>query len=637
MPRANEQPADRVRVIFGLLVMGAVGLGMVVVGWFAIWSRAIGSDEAYLLASLRGWVERGDLYDRVYSQYGPFYYVVFGVPSRVLGATWTVDAGRVTNLFLWVSSAFLLGLAAWRLTGRLAFGIAAQVLVFSLLHTLVDEPMHPGALLCLLLACLVTNVSVIRPYAPRTSDAITGGLLAALTLTKVNVGLFVIAAVLFVVLESVPDRLRGLRIAGWVGIVALGPAIVFSKGTDDWALLFSMTYVVAAVAVVIASEVSRARGPSVSFSLPWLGGGFAGVSIVTLGGALLTGTSVGGLWDGIVVRPRAFITAVLVPLELPPATWLWLIVLPGAVLGARALVRKASPATVTLLSGSVRLVGGLGLAAFVLGRSYLIALVPPGGARFSLLPLAALVLLPRVSREGERDDVLARRLLAAAAVTQSLHAFPVPGSQVSWALLLAGLGGVVVVGDGVSELADAMRLKPGIRSALVLAGAGLVVAIVLMLPYGPTGEVRAPGGQFVDWYHRYHQRVPVDVAGTERVRLPLDDRPVIQRAVRAIREHCGTVYAFKVTTEYLAYSDVRPATGYISSLGLLLTPDEQKRVVRSLRSNPRSCVIVPGTLTADGTLAYDPGFGPFADYLTENRWQEVGNVRNGRVLRRAGQ
>jgi hypothetical protein len=633
--RADEQPTDRVRAAFGLLLMGAVAFGMVVVGWFAIWSRAIGSDEAYLLASLRGWVERGDLYDGVYSQYGPFYYVVFGVPSRLLGLTWTVDAGRVTNLALWITSSFLLGLAAWRLTRRLAFGIAAQVLMFSVLHTLVDEPMHPGALLCLLLACLVANVAVVRPYAPRTSDAIAGGLLAALTLTKVNVGSFAIAAVLFVMLESVPDRLRALRIAGWIVIVALGPAIVFSNGVDDWAVLFAMTYVVAAVAVVIASELSRARGPSDSFSLRWLGGGFALVSAVTLGCALLTGSSVGGLWDGIVVRPRAFTTAVLVPLELPPATWLWLIVLPGAVFGGRAIGRRAAPATVTLVSGLVRCAGGLGLVAFVLGRSYLVAFVPPGGARFSLLPLAALVLVPRAGSHRGWDDVLARRLLAAAAVTQSLHAFPVPGSQVSWALFLAALAGAVVVGDGVSELADAIELEPRIRSALVLAGAGVVVAIVLLFPYGPTGGANAPGRQFVDWYHRYHQRVPVAVAGSNRVRLPLDDRQMIRRASRAIREHCDTVYAFKVTTEYLAYSDARPATGYISSLGLLLTADEQTRVVRSLQSNPRSCVIVPGALTADGALVYDPGVGPFAEYLSGTRWQEVGNVRNGRVLRRA--
>jgi hypothetical protein len=193
-----------------------------------------------------------------------------------------------------------------------------------------------------------------------------------------------------------------------------------------------------------------------------------------------------------------------------------------------------------------------------------------------------------------------------------------------------------VVGDGVAELADARRLEPAIRRGFALAGAAVVLAIVLVLPYGPTGGAHAPGRQFVDWYHRYHQWFPADVAGSERVRVPIHRRSTIRRAVRAIREHCDTVYGFKITTEYLAYSDVPPPTGYISSLGLLLTNEEQQRVVDALASGPRSCVIVPGGLTADGRLVYEPGVGPIADYLTGNRWRIVGYVLNGRVLRRAG-
>jgi len=48
---------------------------------------------------------RGGLYDRVFSQYGPFYYAVFGLPSRLLDARWTIGAGRVTTLALWVATA----------------------------------------------------------------------------------------------------------------------------------------------------------------------------------------------------------------------------------------------------------------------------------------------------------------------------------------------------------------------------------------------------------------------------------------------------------------------------------------------------------------------------------------------------
>jgi hypothetical protein len=625
-----------VNTAVGLSILAAVGLASASVGWFAIWSRAIGSDEAYLLTSLREWVARGGLYDRVYSQYGPFYYLVFGAPSRLLGLTWTVDAGRFTNLVVWTITAFLLGLATWRLTTRLAFGVAAQVLAFSLLHTLTDEPMHPGALICLLLACLVCSVTVLRPRAPRLSDTITGGLLAGLTLTKVNVGVFAIVAVAFVALEAVPDRVRRLRILGWAAIVALGPVVVFSKGVDDWTLLFAATYVVAAVAVVIASSASRARVGAISFSLPAVLGGAGLVGAVTVGFALATGTSVAGLWNGVVVRPREFIETVAVPVELPPATWIWLIVLPCSLLAARALIRRALPTTVTVVSGVARLAGGAGLAAFVLGRSYLpnaFNAVAPGGARFSLLPLAALVLVPRTFDEGQaRDGALARRLLAAAAITQSLHTFPVPGSQVSWSLLLAAVCGAVMIGDGVAELVHAIHPMRVVDRLVGVVGAGLVIAIVLILPYGPKGGVEAPGQQFVDWFRRYHTRVPVNSPGTDRVRVTPNDRNAVRRVVTATRD-CDTLFPYKVTNAFLAYSNIRPPTGYTPPIGLLLTGEEQASVVRALESQPRACVLFYGKVAADGTLPVTTGSGPLSEYLGRNRWEPTVPMPGVQVIR----
>jgi hypothetical protein len=67
-------------------------------------------------------VRGGELYDEVYSQYGPFYYLLFGGLFELLGRPVTPNAGRLIVVAIWVATATLYGMGIHRMTGRLWLG-----------------------------------------------------------------------------------------------------------------------------------------------------------------------------------------------------------------------------------------------------------------------------------------------------------------------------------------------------------------------------------------------------------------------------------------------------------------------------------------------------------------------------------
>lgn len=254
----------------------------------------------------------------------------------------------------------------------------------------------------------------------------------------------------------------------------------------------------------------------------------------------------------------------------------------------------------------------------------------------------ALVLLPRMASDtSSAGDLIARRLLAAAALTETLHAYPVPGSQVSWSLMLAAVCGAVAVSDGVSELIATEAWQNTSRRALAVgAGVLLVVAIPLVLPAGVSGEVAVPGTQFTDWFDHYQERLPIAVPGAERVRASLGERRVFKRVISATQRSCGTFVPLGVRHTYYLLTGLRPATGLNAPSLLLLTSHESRRVVAALRSRPRVCIllsIVAGYRSPDGRVTVTAPIArrEIVRFVEASQWAPVDRVFNIEILRRA--
>jgi hypothetical protein len=618
----------------GRCLTAGTTLATAVVGWFAVWSAPINGDEGYLLVSLREWVLRGGLYDRVYSQYGPFYYALFGLPARIFGEAWTVSAGRWTTLALWVVTAFLLGVAVSAITRSRLVGVAAQVVAFSMLSTLLNEPMHPGALLCALVAALVADIAWLRPRKPAAADALAGALLAALLLTKVNVGLFAIVAFAFVVGADAPRRIG--RVGAAVALVALGPALLLVNGTESWRVLWASVYMAGAVLVVLASGLHRDVAAT-RFRLGAIALGFLVTAGTVVTVALVTGTSVGELVRGVVLRPLDHTNYVTVPVRLQSTAWCWLpAVAVVALVWSRTRAAWDGPRSRQVVAGARVIAGGV-LLVSVLGDDSLLLVLHPAASRFALVPLAALVLLPRSSAPAPSSELVARRLLAAAAVTESLHAYPVPGSQVSWSVLLVGTAATVVVADGVADLRAALRSRVGPMAWFGAAAAGCL-AIVLVFPSGFGAGAGLPGRQFEAWVDAYRTRTALGTADTSPLRPPAAQTHSIRMTASEVRRSCSTFVPLGADLSWYVVAGMRPPTGFNQpAWPVYLDADEQRAIIRAWHRASRPCLLLAamGGRLEGTTLEPAPGIrrSLLVRWLERRQWRAAGDAPGLLVLR----
>ena len=265
-----------VRVAVALLCFGVVTLITCLIAHPRMYSGfANYDDEGYMLIALKSFLNHGHLYDDVFTQYGPFYYEFWGAFFEIFGIPVNHDGGRTAAIFAWVAAALLFGLASWRMARSILLGLAVQMLVFGAIITVVNEPMHPGGTICLLLGAIVALSTLVRARTSPMSMALLGGAVAALILVKINVGSFALISLALACVVSYPQllRRRWLRPAVEVLFVAVPLLLMTSKFGEAWARHYAVHVAFAAFAVVVAlraREVPRRAGEE----LPWLLGGW---------------------------------------------------------------------------------------------------------------------------------------------------------------------------------------------------------------------------------------------------------------------------------------------------------------------------------------------------------------------------
>ena len=79
-----------------------------------------------------------------------------------------------------------------------------QLSAVEALFSLVNEPMHPSDLIVVMLSALLACACFVRNGASRWPATLLGGAVMALTLVKINVGVFALAAVALVCVVSYP-------------------------------------------------------------------------------------------------------------------------------------------------------------------------------------------------------------------------------------------------------------------------------------------------------------------------------------------------------------------------------------------------------------------------------------------------
>jgi hypothetical protein len=577
-------------------------------------------DEGYMLTALKGYVNHGHLYDDVFTQYGPFYYEAWGGLFSLFGIPVDHDAGRTVTMVAWIVSSLAIGLATWRIAGSLLLGLGTQALVFAALSVLVNEPMHPGGIICLLLAAIVSISCFVRDRPSPLALALLGAAIAALVLVKINVGLFAAASVALAAVVSYP-ALFERRWPRWLveaGFVAMPIVLLASKFGEGWPRRYAIHVAVAALAVVLVLRARRSERRA-DEELGWFVGGFLVLAAVSCLTILATGTSVSGLLDGVLRQPLRQADAFTIPLQLDTRIYsLDLIGLAAAVgwFYASRGRREQPDATWLSLTSLFSIAVGVAMALSVSGKGLPFDAGGFSGYQFSMLGFCWVALIgPPAPR---RDVSFPLLLVPLLAVPQALHAFPVAGSQTLWATFLLIPVGAICIANGVRGLLAVVPLPEERRA---LAGVAFCVfAVVGYLVFNST--LRQPLQAARDGYDG---AVSLQLPGAESIHLGEEEAGLYRQISTAIDRNCGALIMLPGMDSFYLWTEEEPPTGYTATGWPTLFDDSHQRQVIAevepiedlcqLRNEPIAAGWSNGTIPAGPLVSYlDRGFQPIAKF-----------------------
>lgn len=593
-PQARSGRSEFLRdpVVRSILVYAGVSMAAAVAAYYAIFTNfAPYDDEGTLLVTVQAFAHGEVLYRDVYTPYGPFYYELFGGLFALTGKAVTTDASRSIVIVLWVATSLLYGVSVQRLSGRLALGAGGMIAAFAPLVVLANEPMHPQVLCVLLLGAITLLTVLASARNPARWGGAAGALLAALVLTKLNLGVYALAAaVLAAVLTLEPLRSRAwIRWPVVVAVVAMPVVVCARDFGQEWVRNLTAVEVLATAAIVVAGwrlgERSREEGLT-----RWLLGavvGFVVAAVAIMVAILLTGPSLSDVYDGMVTEALRVREVNMTPLPSTPAAIDWAIAaLAVAFLAVRLRRPEAGPPSVW--NGGLRILAGV-VIWLTIARIAPVALNPSSQNQLSLPTVLAwiAVLSPGGATESQFKRFL-RIFLPALAVAQALQVYPVAGSQMGIAALTFVPVGALCIADGLTVLGawSAERDRDGLERFGIVA---TVVLVAFAVDMGVNAIVR-PG---INSISNYRHNTALPFPGATDLHLPADQVQQYTAMVDALHEHgCTDFIGYPNINNMYLWAGIEPPPPAAPGVWLeALDSERQQRIVDELRGSKRPCVV----------------------------------------------
>jgi hypothetical protein len=600
-------------------------------------------DEGYLLVSLQSFVDGNALYSDVYSQYGPFYYELFGALFAVTGRPVTGDAGRFLVIAQWLAAASLLAWAVHAFARDRLLTLVALAASLLALWLLWAEPMHPLGIITVLLALMLAIATAGARWRPGIDAVALGCCCAALAMTKVNVGgLACVAIVAALLLAHV--RRAEMRRWSWAALlVLLGlvPLLLVSGDLDRaWVRRMLVIVWVGSACIAIAALRFDAGAAERAGMRPWawlarfLGAGIAsGVVIAAI--AVGLGTSVGDLIAGVVTDPMKLRDIFMLPLELPAAVVDWSLAVLVAAIAWSFAPHARTPRAVTAV---VRIVAGL-VVLLSLTHSAPVTLQPSSGPFALPALLAWIVVLPPAGSDvpGARDR-FTRLVLALLPVLGVLQAYPVAGTQMYVAALLFLPAGCALLWDGARELRVVTAGRP-VDQLRWMATVGTVAGVALLAKFV------APLAEGVDSGARAYANTPsLGLNGSQRLHLPQQRADALRGLATTMKAECDAVVMRPGLNSFYIWSEMEPPTAFNATDWMyLLDAEQQQRIVDTVRGADRLCLL-QNEDRYNGWVVSSPQGGPpdrpLLRFIGDVRWTEIAAADDGsaggryRLLRR---
>ena len=605
LPERHSAPAStrrpRVQMV---LTAAALGVALALAGFYAYYvmfgNFQSYDDEGFLDISVRHFIQGRPIYDDVFTQYGPFFYVFNGAIFRLVSVPVDTDSVRLLVIGIWIACALLAALFTIRLTGNVPLAVVVLALTAVHLRALADEPGHPGGL-CVLLLMIFTATATFFAERRRTLVCgVLGALVGCLLMTKLNIGVFALLALALTLSSTIPGRLAAVaRVATSIAILALPATLMRMHIREAWPYhLWAYHYALFATLVVLPVVALHWTKQSVLRlhirDGVWALIACAAAILVSSTAVAIHGTSLRELVVGPLQQAIKFPAIYQAPAPVNADSVRVarnMLILFLAIQWLRWRWPDGKPLDLAL--GGVKI-------AFAVYALYVVYVATPGapppvGAHFTgrialfsvALPFVWLAMVPRTGAAREPRQLLARGLLCGLAAINSLQAYPVAGSQLTFGSALVILAAALCLDDGLSSAA---QLLPGWMrgSRLRTAAAGLAVAVLLIAQWNMMSAVR----------ESYRSLTPLDLPGARRMRMSEESVALYRWLALNLRAHADTFIGMPAINSLYFWSEKEPPT-YLNpnSWMLLLDDAQQRRVVDSLSRHPRACAVVADRLT----------------------------------------
>jgi len=244
------------------------------------------------------------LYDDVLTAYGPIYFLYKWLVHGLLGAALTHDIVGLNAIGAQLATGVAAAIATFGVTGSLLLGAVAQILVTFHLVTVRWEPGHPQELAGLLTMLMVALPSIAPVRSPTRLAVGLGLLAAALTMIKVNLGVFAGLAVWMALLSLAPSARAStaLRVISSAGIVALPWPFMWTLMGAPATQHFAATQTAALTALLLMARPQPGWSSGLRAPLVLIAAWAAGVMLTVLAMVFL-GTSVPALLDSLILSP----------------------------------------------------------------------------------------------------------------------------------------------------------------------------------------------------------------------------------------------------------------------------------------------------------------------------------------------
>ena len=254
--------------------------------YYRIFSGFAGwDDEGSMMMTVKQYLAGAKLYEEIWSGYGPVYYFYNWLIRSATGLAVDHNTVRITSAAVVLVCSLACAWMVLRLTQSLAAASVTHILVFRTLPFFGYEPGHPQELCLLLLLGLgASGFLAARPQTRWLATAAAGSLAAALTLVKINIGIFAILAVALVVLFQAPQSWFS-RLAKYAAAAAalLLPFALMRVHLNDSATQSYCLVVTASIAALLAGPLRSARPGSLSLRECWAAvAGFAATLVSAL-------------------------------------------------------------------------------------------------------------------------------------------------------------------------------------------------------------------------------------------------------------------------------------------------------------------------------------------------------------------